>query len=525
MAIDTALLSVLPDWIVYARFLIGLPTAFAATFVGTWFGAHLVLPNTRALEGLHWAERARSVHPARIVVGFFAVCAPMVFGQFFGISGKHFDGLPSGLVGLLAALSAFAGATLASRAVHRRITGESVSWARHTRNQLLTLGILMPHVLVLFFMLLTVGGDLDRMSVACAIAGCAAMVFSARYSGLPMARLFGAVRPASSRLARHVDELSRETGVVPRSVEEVDLGLANAFALPSARRLIFTPQLVTELDDEGLRGVIAHELGHLNDPNCARVVFVGVLAFLPLGFVRPATALYGFAGLVGIYLVFMTMLTLSTRLGRQGEERADAAVSGADVDGADYARALETLHVQNLSPAVMSNRTSHPSLYDRMVSAGLEPDFARPMKPSAWRAWVGCAAATIGTVLVVLAVFRLPVLVSEPSARAERKAQLRLAWRGANGSAFFALARERMVQGRDDEAVILVDAAIELRPQHHAYRAARANLFGDDGQCQLAAEALETAIQAASAGHRDSCLWLERATASVATCEAVIAHR
>jgi hypothetical protein len=50
-----------------------------------------------------------------------------------------------------------------------------------------------------------------------------------------------------------------------------------------------------------------------------------------------------------------------------------------------YARALEKLAQKNLTPAVIdSNNRAHPHLYDRMLSAGLQPDFERPRPADSW---------------------------------------------------------------------------------------------------------------------------------------------
>jgi hypothetical protein len=47
-----------------------------------------------------------------------------------------------------------------------------------------------------------------------------------------------------------------------------------------------------------------------------------------------------------------------------------------------YACALEKLYRENQSPAVnASKRATHPHLYDRMIAAGITPDFPRPARP------------------------------------------------------------------------------------------------------------------------------------------------
>jgi len=47
-----------------------------------------------------------------------------------------------------------------------------------------------------------------------------------------------------------------------------------------------------------------------------------------------------------------------------------------------YARALARLYEANFAPAVMPRKHSHPHLYDRLVSAGVQPDYPRPEPPT-----------------------------------------------------------------------------------------------------------------------------------------------
>jgi hypothetical protein len=65
------------------------------------------------------------------------------------------------------------------------------------------------------------------------------------------------------------------------------------------------------------------------------------------------------------------------------EERADKAGKAHEGEPGVYARALEKLYRSNLMPAVMrQKRAVHPHLYDRMLEAGVTPEFPRPKPPS-----------------------------------------------------------------------------------------------------------------------------------------------
>ena len=58
------------------------------------------------------------------------------------------------------------------------------------------------------------------------------------------------------------------------------------------------------------------------------------------------------------------------------------------VDAVVYARALERLYETNQIPAVMPRRATkiHPDLYDRMLNAGVTPNYAKP-KPAKGQCW------------------------------------------------------------------------------------------------------------------------------------------
>ena len=71
------------------------------------------------------------------------------------------------------------------------------------------------------------------------------------------------------------------------------------------------------------------------------------------------------------------------------EKRADSAGTAHEGEAGTYARALEKLYEVNLMPAVTRSwLPTHPHLYDRLLAAGIQPDYPRPKPPSRWRAKV-----------------------------------------------------------------------------------------------------------------------------------------
>jgi hypothetical protein len=88
--------------------------------------------------------------------------------------------------------------------------------------------------------------------------------------------------------------------------------------------------------------------------------------------------------------VIMAGFRFLGRRRRRMEVRADVFGSRVYEDKGIYARALAKLYQANEMPAVMPRkRMAHPHLYDRMLVAGVTPDFPRPDRPARWGTWLG----------------------------------------------------------------------------------------------------------------------------------------
>ena len=138
----------------------------------------------------------------------------------------------------------------------------------------------------------------------------------------------------------------------------------------------------------------ADELAHLREPRrlvwarASRHFLIGVYAALVAASARPLPGSFGplalMWGMLGATILLIVGLTLSNRLSLKMEHRADAQATESQVSPGVYARALEKLYQANLVPAVLrSKRMTHPHLYDRMIQAGVTPDYARPGASSA----------------------------------------------------------------------------------------------------------------------------------------------
>jgi Zn-dependent protease with chaperone function len=118
------------------------------------------------------------------------------------------------------------------------------------------------------------------------------------------------------------------------------------------------------------------------------------MAFYPLIFARPMSSL-GEMGTSAFWLLLIGVLIVwlvGIRVSRRMETRADKIAVENQADAAVYARALERLYQTNQMPAVMPKRSSkiHPDLYDRMIAAGVTPDYPKPA-PAKGQCWTSRA--------------------------------------------------------------------------------------------------------------------------------------
>ncbi|MBN1607784.1 MAG: hypothetical protein JW940_14195 [Polyangiaceae bacterium] len=91
-----------------------------------------------------------------------------------------------------------------------------------------------------------------------------------------------------------------------------------------------------------------------------------------------------------LLVAFVGVRALLLRVSVSKEQDADRVAVEGELNEGDYARALLAMHEAGLMPATLTKGSNHPSLYDRLTSAGALPDFPRPRPPSRAAAfWAG----------------------------------------------------------------------------------------------------------------------------------------
>lgn len=355
-----------------------LPGSFCIAFLLAFGLNWLALIPWRRSAGRHWTERARLLYPARASAALNNWLIPVFLGFLVFFLVPEINFFPVGVMGFLGALLA---GFFFSREVFPHL--QFRLWLR-----LLIAGLILFFlswvllIFCIFFMPKNFGLTTSL------VAGGVFCVMLASYFGLGLLllRWFGVLQPASETLKKLVAEVSEKMRVPVRATWILSTYIGNAVAFPHTRQLIFTDKLLATLSDEETKAICAHELGHLSEPRKVLVArALAWFAFYPLIFARPLRSLGDPNNAFWLPILVCVCLWLTGIIvGRRMEKRADKMAVETQADAAVYAQALARLYEVGQMPAVMPRRSAkiHPDLYDRMIAAGVTPDFPKPLPPS-----------------------------------------------------------------------------------------------------------------------------------------------
>ena len=368
----------------------GLMTALA-----NWAG----LISWRRASAAHWTERARLLWPVRCTAGINIFLIPVILNL------AHRGLFPESAQGWIAdGVASFLGALLGCYPFDREIYPQLDF--RNWRHQiiagwgirfgiwaaLLAAGVLMPE---------SFG---PKMLI---VAGCYLALHFAIQWGLFLKylRLVKFLTPADARLQQIVRVTAARMNATVRATWQLGGSLATAFAFPTTREVAFSHRLLEICTDEEVSAICAHELAHLKE---SKIVLAGRLlgsmSFLPLIFINPSIHQFGVAGIFLPYLGMIVIAQFARWLSQRMERRADQLALTEQANEGVYACALEKLYQENQMPAVnVNNKQTHPHLYDRMLAAGITPDYPRPTKPKRLT-WFGWLYALLFGLLIGLAV-------------------------------------------------------------------------------------------------------------------------
>jgi Zn-dependent protease with chaperone function len=358
----------------------------------------LALIPWRSTRGRHWSERARLYHPVRVgaVSNLWvlpAVATLSVLVLFPG-NGPHWA-----FVAVVSSIGTLIGTIPMDREVFPEIPlnhllrQSAKGWVIRFLVWFVFLGAaaLMPQEF-----------DLRTIVLPAIVIGL--LIWWSHGGWLKTAQKLGSMTPAPTRLMNIVRDVSTRMNVPVKEVLLVVGRMAQAYALPSRRALLFSNGLLQVLSDDEIAAVCAHELGHLTERRGDYYKrYIVWLMFLPWLLLTPVVYNFGTMGFICLMVMTCIIPAIFRRISHRLELRADSIAKANEPDVGTYARALAKIYENNLVPAVNAkDRATHPHLYDRLLAAGVTPEFARPARASAV-AWNGLLFSfALGALAVIL---------------------------------------------------------------------------------------------------------------------------
>ena len=367
------------------------------TFVMNWLS---LIPWRRA-RGQHWTERARLYHPARMGAASNLWVLPAVTSLsvllLFPQNGPHWA-----LVGIAASIGALVGTLPMDREVWPRIELPEM-WRLAVRSWIIRF----------FLWFVFIGGallmpeDFNFETVLIPLAVLAFLIWWNQQGWIMVSRWLGSMTAPPEKLVNIVRTTAAKMNISVGEIWFVRSHSAQAFAFPAKRALLFTERLVNLLTDEEISAVCAHELAHLTESRSDHFKrYIVWLVYLPWLFARPMIHHFSIFGFYIPLAVTLIVPRIFRRVSHRLEMRADSIAHAHEPDPGTYARALAKLYEDNLLPAVNAKkRATHPHLYDRLLAAGVTPDFPRPSPPSP-TSWNGVLVSMALGILAVLLIFR-----------------------------------------------------------------------------------------------------------------------
>ncbi|MGI9240634.1 MAG: M48 family metallopeptidase [Verrucomicrobiales bacterium] len=394
----------LPWWLLYPGL---LALAFAEAYLFQRVGGYLILRRLRSEQPQHWAERARLAFP----YATFTIFHLMIVSIGWLVVGTH---LWANLWGSLPLVGA------ACLGIHScsRPTWTSLRGTRKgatAKRPLMLVGLPFLNAISVLLPVLVVVSLPKTSQVETWLAVPAltlGLIAYRAWFSIPLARVLGILQPAPEPLEHQVENLARERGMPPPKTYVIRSETANAFALTTCHSLGFTSDALEILSRAERETIIQHELAHLAESPALRWLRAcSVVIYAPLIAIPPLIGQFDHLGLWIGLLAYLILSRLWGHISRRFERLADTQAKhrgAGDADGAEtsdstlenshvYAGALEKLYQHNLVPAVLRGKgLSHPNLYDRLLDAGVTPDFPRPKPPPRGPLILAVASALVG---------------------------------------------------------------------------------------------------------------------------------
>ena len=490
----TAAAALLPFWVRWGGVAATMLTALLIAGAGGGIAAYIALYRVRRLGDVAWPERARVTYAARHAIGGCAVALSLVAGGIAWIFAGPFSVVSTWGLVWIAWIVALAVGLAWRRYVAQRTRPTPLPLRDALRGgtsvALVMYATVIPLLLALPFTPTEMGRDAYLLVAVTALA----LLALACGAGIDVARLLGLIRPAPPRLRGIVADVARQLGIPVRGVYEIEWSAANAFAIPLRGWMMVTSGATARLSDRELAAVAAHELGHLSESRAVTLTRVlRVLVVVPIVLLIPMIAGNGWLGSVYVFVPILLLHYAYAAFSRRMEAHADAVAHTCTDEGV-YATTLETIYRINQIPVVLNRGASHPDLYDRMVAAGVTPEYPRPARPSRKVGPTALASAlAVGGAIAIALPLAIAYFGSGATGDAVRLHAALLIDRRSHAVTLARLAHLRAAEGDGGAAATLFRTAARMSSAQWSAAAYRASALAAADRCPDAERLLTVA--------------------------------
>lgn len=439
----------------------------------------------------HWALEARRRFPVSRIQLFNFVFL-MIFTPFFlqKLFGRSLLVSDTGM-GLLSVVSTYAGLRFINYLFEAK--------PRQPKHTLVTLATMMlvvafPLPILLIFGL-TMPTTLGMHGLIWGLALVAVNLLFIRGLGIWIGRKLGLVHEPTAELQATVTELNSKVNIPHLKVWISANPAPNAYAFPWIKTIICSDGLMKALNPAEIRAICAHELGHLTEGTATvrrrlAAVWVGSLLLIVLYFFTVLN-LEPWVSAAVAWAVALLVIFGTWKFARKQEERADGVA--LEHSGTAYASGLEKIYRLNGIPAVMGNRQIHPNLYDRILAAGVTPDFPRPEKPVTKILWIGMALTVLLTSALSFGWFMAAKLISHSEDKTEQSILLKMILEGSRPMDLVTLGWAAIDNENPGEAVKWFNLGINHAPDDYKVLTSTAYGYARLRDCEHAQKNLNTA--------------------------------
>jgi Zn-dependent protease with chaperone function len=393
MAVDVR--DLMPAWVAWLG-----PVAFVAA--ATWGFLLVAVVATRRIlreydPHAHWTDQARIAHAVRVTYVLTSVILPPVVLAFSRMMIGPMSPTPWWALGVPAAVLVFLMSMRLEYGFERDVLGQPVGGAaRHMAVGMIRLAAYAGIALLLVLAPGRLSSPMMPVWLACAVL----VGLALRYQ-LVILRGLTLAQPADEGLRAIVRRVGAEAGYDVDRVVVIDSHMPNAFAMSWLRTVGFTSRALEVLEPEQVGAVAAHEIAHLQERRSVTVLRQLMhFVWIPLAAARPILATWGAAGLAAVVLVVLAVAVANARMRSRMERLADVVARDHTHGSEAFGSALASIYRTGLVPAVL-RRDPHGHLHERLVAAGVEPDFDPPPAPSLRQPAVLAVAAFLIPVLVL----------------------------------------------------------------------------------------------------------------------------